>query len=69
MTSDTNQFALKARMEKCRKLVSAWLTEATDILERATDDEWQNLALRAGINTPSAESKKLILMMLRERAK
>lgn len=59
-----NNYELLAREKKCRLVVKAILQRAVDVLGAAGDDSWEGLAKDAGVNVPSAESRKRIVQIL-----
>ena len=60
----------QSRQKKVQRVVSFMLTELANMLERPENAAmFSDAALAAGVNDPSAESRALIINLLREKAK
>ena len=61
-----NYYEQQSRDKKCRAMCRWFLDSLVEVLETATDEMWQNSALKAGVNTPKQESRDLIIEMLKK---
>ena len=60
----------QSRQKKVQRVVSFMLSELANMLERPENAAmFSDAALAAGVNDPSAESRALIIELLREKAK
>ena len=60
----------QSRQKKVRKVVALMLNELANMLERPENAAmFSDAAIAAGVNDPSAESRALIIELLREKAK
>ena len=62
-----NAIELRRRAEKVDKIVHWLLTEYIRITEHASDDDWENVAAKAGTRKPSAESRRQVIAKLRSK--
>jgi len=53
-----------AREIKCRQLARYILAETVRIVRQSTEEDWQNMAAKAGVNMPSTESQRRVIQLL-----
>lgn len=67
MGEEMNPFEQSARERKCATLAANILAQMVQAIEQATDEMWEASAARAGVNTPSEQSRKRVIEMIKER--
>ena len=65
MTTATNMYEFRAHEKKARRLADFLMKELYKVAAHADEALWEATAIKAGTTTPSAETRKRVLEILR----